>query len=122
MKRLTSQLGWAALSLVGAVSLAYVALKRGESINAVWVIRTNLAVAVDIVHTYIGDLRVQLIGPSGTAYTLKAYGTGGSTDNLSTTYTVNASSEVANGVWQLRVQDNAAADTGYINSWKLTFP
>jgi carbon starvation protein len=38
MKRLTSQLGWAALSLAGAVSLAYVALERGESINAVWVV------------------------------------------------------------------------------------
>ncbi len=83
---------------------------------------SNLAVAVDIVHTYIGDLRVQLIAPDGTAYTLKAYGTGGSADNLNTTYTVNASSEVANGTWQLRVQDNAAQDTGYINSWKLTFP
>ncbi|MDX2557799.1 MULTISPECIES: M4 family metallopeptidase [Streptomyces] len=83
---------------------------------------SNLAVAVDIVHTYIGDLQVQLVAPDGTAYTLKAYGTGGSTDNINTTYTVNASSEVANGVWQLRVQDNAAQDTGYINSWKLTFP
>ncbi|MEV7074453.1 M4 family metallopeptidase [Streptomyces sp. NPDC093990] len=83
---------------------------------------SNLAVSVDIVHTYIGDLRVQLIAPDGTAYTLKAYGTGGSTDNLNTTYTVNASSEVANGTWQLRVQDNAAQDTGYINGWKLTFP
>jgi Zn-dependent metalloprotease len=83
---------------------------------------SNLAVAVDIVHTYIGDLQVQLIAPDGTAYTLKAYGTGGSADNINTTYTVNASSEVANGVWQLRVQDNAARDTGYINSWKLTFP
>ncbi|WP_443046932.1 M4 family metallopeptidase [Streptomyces sp. NBC_00267] len=83
---------------------------------------SNLAVAVDIVHTYIGDLQVQLVAPDGTAYTLKAYGTGGSTDNINTTYTVNASSEVANGVWQLRVQDNAARDTGYINSFKLTFP
>ncbi|MDN3024967.1 M4 family metallopeptidase [Streptomyces sp. S.PB5] len=83
---------------------------------------SNLAVAVDIVHTYIGDLQVQLVAPDGTAYTLKAYGTGGSTDNLNTTYTVNASSEVANGTWQLRVQDNAAVDTGYINSWSLTFP
>ncbi|WP_406355528.1 M4 family metallopeptidase [Streptomyces sp. NBC_00658] len=83
---------------------------------------TNLAVAVDIVHTYIGDLQVQLVAPDGTAYTLKAYGTGGSADNINTTYTVNASSEVANGTWLLRVQDNAAVDTGYINSWKLTFP
>ncbi|WP_328873934.1 M4 family metallopeptidase [Streptomyces sp. NBC_00287] len=83
---------------------------------------SNLAVAVDIVHTYVGDLQVQLVAPDGTAYTMKAYGTGGSSDNLNTTYTVNASSEVANGVWRLRVQDNAAIDTGYINSWKLTFP
>ncbi|MFF5980247.1 M4 family metallopeptidase [Streptomyces olindensis] len=83
---------------------------------------SNLQVTVDIVHTYIGDLQVQLVAPDGTAYTLKGYGTGGSADNIATTYTVNASSEAANGVWQLRVQDNAARDTGYINSWKLTFP
>ncbi|WP_369193631.1 M4 family metallopeptidase [Streptomyces djakartensis] len=83
---------------------------------------SNLQVAVDIVHTYIGDLKVELVAPDGSAYTLKGYGTGGSADNINTTYTVNASSEVANGVWKLRVQDNAAADTGYINSWKLTFP
>jgi carbon starvation protein len=44
MKRLTSQLGWAALSLVGAVSLAYVALERGESINAVWVVAAAVCV------------------------------------------------------------------------------
>ncbi|KJK34321.1 peptidase M4 [Streptomyces variegatus] len=83
---------------------------------------SNLQVAVDIVHTYVGDLKVDLVAPDGTAYTLKGYGTGGSADNIDTTYTVNASSEVANGVWKLRVQDNAARDTGYINSWKLTFP
>ncbi|MEU8757411.1 M4 family metallopeptidase [Streptomyces chartreusis] len=83
---------------------------------------SNLQVAVDIVHTYIGDLKVDLLAPDGTVYTLKAYGTGGSADNINTTYTVNASSEVANGVWTLRVQDNAAIDTGYINSWKVTFP
>ncbi|MFD5337442.1 M4 family metallopeptidase [Streptomyces hawaiiensis] len=83
---------------------------------------SNLQVAVNIVHTYIGDLKVELVAPDGTAYTLKGYGTGGSADNLDTTYTVNASSEVANGAWKLRVQDNAARDTGYINSWKLTFP
>ncbi|WP_234316057.1 proprotein convertase P-domain-containing protein [Streptomyces sp. NRRL S-104] len=34
---------------------------------------------------------------------------------------MNASSEVANGTWKLRVRDAASLDTGYINSWKLTF-
>ncbi|MFF8830302.1 S8 family serine peptidase [Streptomyces sp. NPDC015131] len=80
-----------------------------------------LQVPVNIVHTYIGDLQVQLVAPDGTAYTLKAYGTGGSTDNINTTYTVNASSEAANGTWKLRVSDNARYDTGKIDSWALQF-
>ncbi|MER5962880.1 S8 family peptidase [Streptomyces sp. NPDC002057] len=81
----------------------------------------TLQVPVNIVHTYIGDLQVQLIAPDGSAYTLKAFGTGGSSDNINTTYTVNASSEVANGAWKLRVTDNANADTGKIDSWGLQF-
>ncbi|MEU5366918.1 S8 family serine peptidase [Streptomyces sp. NPDC005925] len=80
-----------------------------------------LAVEVHIVHTYIGDLQVQLIAPDGSAYTLKAYGTGGSADNIDTTYSVNASSEVANGTWKLRVGDNATYDTGRIDAWALQF-
>ncbi|MGW3624880.1 proprotein convertase P-domain-containing protein [Streptomyces sp. NPDC000880] len=44
-----------------------------------------------------------------------------SADHVQATYTVNASSEVANGTWKLRVQDKAAQDVGYINSFKLTF-
>ncbi|MDJ0466412.1 S8 family peptidase [Streptomyces sp. H27-C3] len=81
----------------------------------------SLSVPVDIKHTYVGDLKVDLIAPDGTAYTLKGYGTGGSSDNLNTTYTVNASSEVANGIWKLRVSDNAAQDVGKIDSWALQF-
>ncbi|MEU3606371.1 M4 family metallopeptidase [Streptomyces sp. NPDC035033] len=82
---------------------------------------SNLSVGVDIVHTYIGDLIVDLVAPDGSVYNLHNR-TGGSADNISQTYTVNASSEVANGVWKLRVQDRASIDTGYINSFKLTFP
>jgi subtilisin family serine protease len=82
---------------------------------------SNLSVPVDIKHTYIGDLRIQLIAPDGTAYLLKDYGTGGSSDNVITTYTVNASSETANGTWKLRVSDNAWWDTGKIDSWALQF-
>ncbi|MFI8829258.1 S8 family serine peptidase [Streptomyces sp. NPDC053431] len=82
---------------------------------------TTLAVSVDVKHTYIGDLQVDLIAPDGTAYRLKNYGTGGSSDNLLTTYTVNASSELANGIWGLRVRDNALYDTGKIDAWSLQF-
>jgi len=38
MKRLTSMLGWIALSILGAFSLGYIALKRGETINAIWIV------------------------------------------------------------------------------------
>ncbi|TKT02856.1 M4 family metallopeptidase [Streptomyces lasalocidi] len=81
-----------------------------------------LQVAVDIVHTWRGDLVVDLVAPDGTAYRLKSFSSSDSADNVQATYTVDASSEVANGTWALRVQDQAAQDTGYINAWSLTFP
>ncbi|MFF1354324.1 M4 family metallopeptidase [Streptomyces sp. NPDC058297] len=83
---------------------------------------SNLSVAVDIVHTWRGDLVVDLVAPDGSTYRLKNSSGSDSADNVNATYTVNASSEVANGTWKLKVQDVAAQDTGYINSWKLTFP
>lgn len=81
---------------------------------------STLKVDVNIVHTYIGDLKVDLVAPDGTLYNLHNR-TGGSADNIVKAVTVNASSEVANGVWKLRVNDNANLDTGKIDSWKLTF-
>ncbi|MFD9031396.1 S8 family serine peptidase [Streptomyces sp. NPDC059567] len=80
----------------------------------------TLKVGVDIKHTYIGDLKVDLVAPDGTVYTVHNR-TGSGTDNIVQTFTVNASSEVANGVWKLRVNDNAAQDTGKIDAWNLTF-
>ncbi|MCB5170099.1 M4 family metallopeptidase [Streptomyces bambusae] len=79
-----------------------------------------LKVDVNIVHTYVGDLVVDLVAPDGSVYNLRNR-TGGSADNIVQQFTVNASSEVAQGVWKLRVRDAASLDTGYINSWKLTF-
>ncbi|MER6145230.1 M4 family metallopeptidase [Streptomyces sparsogenes] len=82
---------------------------------------SNLQVGVDIVHTYRGDLVIDLVAPDGTAYRLKNSSSLDSADNVKTTYTVDASSEQAVGTWKLRVQDVYSQDTGYINSWKLTF-
>lgn len=82
----------------------------------------TLPVAVDITHTWRGDLVIDLLAPDGTAYRLKNSSSADSADNVQETFTVNASSEVANGAWKLRVQDVAAQDTGRINSVKLTFP
>nr|WP_281174055.1 proprotein convertase P-domain-containing protein [Arenimonas metalli] len=75
---------------------------------------------MNIVHTYRGDLRVDLVAPDGSLYNISNRA-GGSADNLVGTYTLNLSSEALNGTWRLRVNDNAAGDTGYINSWSITF-
>ncbi|MEU9410482.1 M4 family metallopeptidase [Streptomyces sp. NPDC048281] len=82
----------------------------------------NLQVTPNISHTWRGDLVVDLVGPSGTSYRLKNFSSSDSADNVTDTYTVNASSESANGTWKLKVQDQAAQDVGTINGWKLTFP
>jgi hypothetical protein len=78
------------------------------------------SVAVNIVHTYRGDLVIDLVAPDGTAYRLKNSSGSDSADNVNTTYTANLSSEAANGSWQLRVQDVFSVDVGYINTWSLT--
>ena len=75
-------------------------------------------VEVHIVHTYIGDLIINLIAPDGTSSLLHNRA-GGSTDNIDQTYTVNLSTKPANGTWKLRVQDAAAADIGRIDTWTL---
>lgn len=77
-------------------------------------------VAVDISHTWKGDLKVDLVAPDGSVYVLSNYA-GGSADNIKQTFTVNLSSEALNGSWKLRVNDKASGDTGRINSWSITF-
>lgn len=77
-------------------------------------------VAVNIVHTYRGDLVIDLLAPDGSAYRLKNSSTSDSADNVNATYTVNVSGEAADGIWRLQVRDTYRADTGYINTWTLT--
>ncbi|MFB8757656.1 M4 family metallopeptidase [Streptomyces nigra] len=77
------------------------------------------SVYVNIVHTYRGDLVVDLVGPDGTVYPLLNR-SGGSADNVDQTFTVDASAQPLNGTWALRVQDRASIDVGYIARWTLT--
>jgi serine protease len=77
-------------------------------------------VKVKIAHTAIGQLKVDLVAQDGSVYVLHNR-SGGSTQNLDQTYTVNLSSEALNGMWMLRVNDNAWGHTGVIDSWSITF-
>jgi subtilisin family serine protease len=81
---------------------------------------TSSKVAVSIVHTFRGDLLIELVAPDGTAYRLKAASPFDSVDNVNSTYTVNVSGESANGNWKLQAKDLFGGDAGYINTWTLT--
>ena len=83
---------------------------------------SNAQVAVNIIHTYRGDLRIDVVAPDGSTLS------GGRTAVRRTarttwiaTYTVNLSSEALNGTWKLRVRDMFSGDTGFIDSWSITF-
>jgi subtilisin-like proprotein convertase family protein/subtilisin family serine protease len=85
----------------------------------------DIAVSVDITHTYIGDLSVSLIAPNGTHIALHER-SGGDTDNLIRTYSAATTSGLASlrgqpaqGAWRLRVADLEARDVGKLNRWGL---
>ena len=81
---------------------------------------SNASISVTIIHTYKGDLKVDLVAPDGTLYNIHNR-TGSSTDNVIGTFSKNLSSEVLNGTWKLRVNDNAGGDVGRIDTWSITF-
>ncbi len=77
-------------------------------------------VDIDIRHSYKGDLKVDLVAPDGSTYNLHNR-SGGSADNVIGYANLDLSSEALNGTWKLRVNDNYNGDTGYINSWSISF-
>ncbi|WP_049580449.1 S8 family serine peptidase [Streptomyces sp. SBT349] len=75
-------------------------------------------VEIDITHTYIGDLTVEVTAPDGSVRRLHDQG-GGGTDNLVGTYTLNGTGIDADGTWTLRVEDLLSGDQGRLNGWAL---
>ena len=61
---------------------------------------SNTQVAVNIVHTYSGDLVVELVAPDGSVYTLQSR-VGGSADNIVKIVTATRSSKAYNSAWAL---------------------
>jgi len=82
---------------------------------------SSTSVAVDVRHTFRGDLQIDLVAPDGSLYRLKSTSSSDSADNVIATYSVNLTSELKNGTWKLRVRDAYSGDTGYINSWSISF-
>jgi len=86
----------------------------------------RLKVTLDITHSYIGDLRIELVSPSGRSAVLHAQ-LGGGADDLKETYDSEAPlspltplvGQAMQGNWTLRVADLAAVDVGRLNKWSL---
>jgi subtilisin-like proprotein convertase family protein len=92
----------------------------------------SLAVQVDITHTYISDLVVTLIPPSGTSVpAVKLHDRqGGATRNLKRVFDASNTPALAGftsknlkGSWKLQIRDAAVRDVGVLNSFglELTF-
>jgi len=82
---------------------------------------------MDITHTYVGDLIVEVTSPEGTTVRLHNR-SGGSADDIVGWYDseltvdgpgslIDFAGESSLGDWTLHVSDNAGADLGTINQW-----
>lgn len=95
-----------------------VGVARTLSVNEALTIG-SLKVTVDIEHTYIGDLQVNLTH-AGKTVTLHGQ-TGGSQRNIKKTFEVtDFNGTSTQGDWELSVSDHANIDTGKLLKWSLT--
>ena len=88
-------------------------------------IAISVEVEVDITHSYIGDLSIQLNSPDGIAVNLHAR-QGASSNNINKRFDVHNTAELQmlagseiSGEWSLLVADHARIDIGSLNHWTL---
>ncbi len=93
---------------------------------------TEIEVTLDITHTFIGDLIIEVTSPAGETVRIHDR-SGGASDDIQDTYPFPADDanlddgeglldfvdSDGSGEWEIFVSDNAFADTGDLNSWTL---
>ncbi|MDP7009050.1 MAG: proprotein convertase P-domain-containing protein [Phycisphaerales bacterium] len=91
----------------------------------------DVDIELDLTHTYIGDLEVDVTSPEGTTVRLHDR-SGGGDDDLHMYYDEQGGDipegpgsladwegEIVTGTWRMDVTDNAGADTGTLDHWAL---
>jgi subtilisin-like proprotein convertase family protein len=103
-------------------------------------------ICLNLTHTYLADLTIQIVAPDGTVKNLASGIGGGDNDMSNTCFNVNAATSISagtapftgtfipmgqmgavnngqnpNGTWYLRISDNYGADEGELIDWTLTF-
>lgn len=84
----------------------------------------DISVDIDISHTWIGDLTVELVAPDRSSVKLHDRSGGGARD-IKKTFTLDDAGMRAlegkevNGRWRIRILDSQGRDVGTLNKWKL---
>jgi subtilisin family serine protease len=85
----------------------------------------DVQVRIAIDHSFLGDLEISLIAPTGQVVLLQSRTLGRQTE-LRTTYTLQTTAALkrlvnlpTQGTWKLQVVDLAMADTGSLREWQL---
>jgi carboxypeptidase T len=76
-------------------------------------------VDLKIRHTYIGDLVVDLVSPTGLRFPLHDRN-GAAMDNIDRSYTISLLGQPADGEWKIEARDVELSTTGRIDTWTLT--
>jgi len=85
----------------------------------------EIKLELDITHTYISDLIVNLVSPDGTVVNIHRR-TGGSADNIIRNYDYSSLPDLlrlkgleTQGIWKLQVSDVSGKDVGKLNKWSI---
>ena len=105
----------------------------------------EIIVCIDITHTWVSDLDIELESPSGTTIVLTSDNGGSGNNYLNTCFDASSTTPIANGFapfigsylpegdlsvfnnqnpngqWILWIRDDAWFDTGTLNSWSIEF-
>ncbi|GAA0877369.1 hypothetical protein GCM10009119_03370 [Algoriphagus jejuensis] len=85
----------------------------------------DIKIGLDITHSYIADLVVNLVSPEGSVIGIHNR-SGGSDDNIIRDYEIatfpalrSLQGQTANGLWKLQVADVVGHDVGKLNKWSI---
>ncbi|MCW3089910.1 MAG: peptidase [Ferruginibacter sp.] len=99
-------------------------IERSLNVTATGTLK-EIEIAIDITHTYIGDLIVNLVSPSGAMINLHSR-SGGDADNIIKTFNFANNTNLktlvgqqVQGNWKLKVSDVVGQDVGKLNKWSL---
>lgn len=105
----------------------------------------EIIVCLDITHTWVSDLDIELVSPSGAAIILSSDNGGSGNNYFNTCFDMSATTFITNGfapfigsyipegdlsvfndqnpngLWTLLIRDDAWFDTGTLNSWSIEF-